>query len=67
MIVKLQNLGRLIPKICSSAYVAIYVDQEMVLELELEYGSVITPMALAHPLHPIRSSRGISAETCRGG
>ena len=39
----------------------------MVLELEQEYGSVITPMALAHPLHPIRSSRAISAETCRGG
>ena len=26
-------------------------------------GFLITPMALAHPLHPIKAGRGISAET----
>ena len=29
----------------------------------MEYGSLVTPMALAHPLYPIRTGRGISAET----
>ena len=33
----------------------IYVDYVMVFGLEQEDGNVIPPMALAHPLHPIRS------------
>ena len=39
----------------STAYVAINVDYVMVFGLEHEDEIVITPMALAHPLHPFRS------------
>ena len=35
----------------------------MVFELEQEDESVITPMALAHILHPLEACRGISAKT----
>ena len=27
-------------------------------------GVLITPIALAHPLHPLKAGRGISAEPC---
>ena len=36
----------------------------MIFGLEQEDGSVITPMVLAHPLHPIKTGWGTSAETC---
>ena len=36
----------------------------MVFGLEQGVGGLITPMALPHPLHPIKAVRGISAETC---
>ena len=57
MTAKLRSLTWLIPKnycICSK----IWVDYIMVFGLEQEGGSVITPMALAHPLHPIRRRSG---------
>ena len=33
----------------------LWIDHSMSLELERKDGSLVTPMALAHPLHPIRS------------
>ena len=36
----------------------------MIFGLEQEGGSLIAPMGLAHPLHPIDNSQGTSAETC---
>ena len=50
---------KLIYCICSN----ISIDYVIVCGLE-QGGSLITPMALAHPPHPVKGGRGISAKPC---
>ena len=48
-----------------TAYLILYKLIDLwVFASEQEGGSFITPMALAHPLHLIKTGRGKSAETC---
>ena len=42
----------------------IWFDWHMIFGLEQEGRSLIAPMTLAHPLHPIETGRGTGAETC---
>ena len=51
-------------KLLYCIYYTIWIDWHMIFGLEQEGGSLIAPMALAHPLHPIDNSRGTGAETC---
>ena len=51
-ITQLRNLELLIKLLYCICYI-IWIDWHMIIGLEQEGGSLITPMALAHPLHPI--------------
>ena len=62
-ITQLRSLELLIKLLYCICFI-IWIDWHMLFGLELEGGSLIAPMTLAHPPHPLTTGRGTSAEIC---